>query len=169
LARKEVKAILVDEYSTQVKGLGKYFEQDYRELGHDAEWHIFRIVKVCQFHYEQTVNALQKKKKVPNGTILVKDCLIRSDICRILHEIPHLQTQESFVDSLTRVRTYAALPEAPKGLSTWLKHKNDNPWIFFYVCAGLQHTCLESFGPIRASLLILPKVLMHLHRDMVLD
>jgi hypothetical protein len=54
-----------------------------------------------------------------------------------LREIPFLQTQESFVDALERVRAYASLPEAPKGLSTWLKHKEDNPWIFLCVCAGL--------------------------------
>jgi hypothetical protein len=70
LTRKEVKAILVDEHSAQVKGLGKYFEQEYSELGHSAEWHIYRIVKVCQFHYGQTINALEKKKKVPTSIYL---------------------------------------------------------------------------------------------------
>ena len=72
LMRKEVKAILVDEHNVQVKGLGKYFEQEYTELGHNAEWHIYRIVKVCQFHYGQTIMTLEKKHKVPTRIILFK-------------------------------------------------------------------------------------------------
>jgi hypothetical protein len=76
LARKEIKAILVDEHNAQVKGLGKYFQQEYAELGHSAEWHIHRIVKVCQFHYGQTVTALEKKHKLPARMILFKMRLI---------------------------------------------------------------------------------------------
>jgi hypothetical protein len=54
-----------------------------------------------------------------------------------LREIPHLQTRESFIEALNRLRTYAASPAAPDGLITWLEHKDNNPWIFFCVCAGL--------------------------------
>jgi hypothetical protein len=64
LSRKDIKAILVDEHIAQVKGLGKYFEKEYGTLGHDADWHIYRIVKVCQFHYGQTVTVLEKKRGV---------------------------------------------------------------------------------------------------------
>jgi hypothetical protein len=59
-----IKAILVDEHAGQVKGLGRYFEREYRD--HDADWHILRIVRICRVHYERSINKLQAKG-VPEG------------------------------------------------------------------------------------------------------
>ena len=51
-----VKAILVDEHSGQMAGLGKYFEKEYPFQ--NRHWHITRIVKVCCVHYYRTINRL---------------------------------------------------------------------------------------------------------------
>ena len=55
-----VKAVLVDMHGGQIKGLGRYFQTEYRHEG-DAIWHVVRIVKVCQVHFERSIKALEKK------------------------------------------------------------------------------------------------------------
>jgi hypothetical protein len=54
-----------------------------------------------------------------------------------LREIPYFQTRESFVEVWNKIRTYAASSEAPEGLVTWVEHKENNPWIFLCLCAGV--------------------------------
>lgn len=61
-----IKAILVDEYAGQIKGLGRYFEKEYPY--HDADWHILCIVRVCRVHYERSLHKLEAKG-VPSGLL----------------------------------------------------------------------------------------------------
>jgi len=63
-----VKAILVDEHGGQIKGLGRYFAQEYPP--HDADWHILRLVKTCLVHYERSVQKLLDAS-VPKGSTLI--------------------------------------------------------------------------------------------------
>jgi hypothetical protein len=56
----QIRAILVDEHGGQIKGIGTYFASEYPAEG-DADWHVLRIVKVCQVHYERSINRLRAK------------------------------------------------------------------------------------------------------------
>lgn len=56
--QNRIKAILVDMHLGQVKGLGLHFANEYKE--HEIDWHIFRIVKVCQVHFLRSINELQR-------------------------------------------------------------------------------------------------------------
>ena len=62
-----IKAILVDEHGGQIKGLGRYFAQEYPF--HDAEWHILQVVKTCPVHYERSIRKLEGKG-LPKGLYL---------------------------------------------------------------------------------------------------
>src|SRR5436190_658828 len=53
----QIRAILVDEHGGQIKGIGTYFVSEYPA----ADWHVLRIVKVCQVHYERSINRLRAK------------------------------------------------------------------------------------------------------------
>ena len=59
LEEGRIRAILVDEDGGQIKGLGMYFANEFKQ--HDADWHVHHIVKVCQIHYKRSVNALLHK------------------------------------------------------------------------------------------------------------
>lgn len=62
-----IKAILVDEHGGQLRGLANYFANDADYKKHDGDWHVLRIIKTCQVHYERSINKL-KKKGVDEGT-----------------------------------------------------------------------------------------------------
>jgi len=59
VANSHIKAILIDEHGGQIKGLSHYFEQEYSP--HEANWHILRLVKMYQVHYEWSIKKLMMK------------------------------------------------------------------------------------------------------------
>jgi hypothetical protein len=65
-----IKAILVDEHGGQFRGLANYFANDADYKKKDGDWHILRIVKICQVHYERSINKL-KKRDVNEGIIII--------------------------------------------------------------------------------------------------
>jgi hypothetical protein len=54
-----IKAIIVDEHGGQMKGLGRYFVEQYPEFTSDE--HIAKIFKVCQTHYARSITKMEKK------------------------------------------------------------------------------------------------------------
>jgi hypothetical protein len=68
-----IKAILVDEHGGQIKGMGRYFSTEYPMYG-DAEWHILRIIKVCQVHFERSIKRLQSKGVSEGRSYLTFTC-----------------------------------------------------------------------------------------------
>ena len=46
----------------QIKGLGTYFVSEHPAEG-DADCHVLKIVKVCQVHYERSINRLNERCK----------------------------------------------------------------------------------------------------------
>jgi hypothetical protein len=63
-----IKAILVDEHGGQMRGIGQYFTTIFPS--DDADTHVLKIVKVCQNHYKDSINKLQKAG-VSEGTALI--------------------------------------------------------------------------------------------------
>ena len=60
--KTEIRAILVDLHSGQLKGIGRYFQKEYPSEGDGTpEWHTSRIIKCCQVHYERSVRKLEAK------------------------------------------------------------------------------------------------------------
>jgi hypothetical protein len=58
----QIKAILLDLHSAQMKGIGRYFQKEYPMKGDGtANWHTSRIVKLCQVHYERSIRKLEVK------------------------------------------------------------------------------------------------------------
>ena len=64
-----IRAILVDEEGAQIKGIGRYFEEKYP--GRDGHTHIRHIVKICQVHYERSIQRLVSKG-MPAGNHLFR-------------------------------------------------------------------------------------------------
>lgn len=64
-----IKTILVDEHGGQLRGLANYFANDANYKKNDGDWHILRIIKICQVHYERSINKL-KKRGVNEGIII---------------------------------------------------------------------------------------------------
>lgn len=67
-SQTRIKAVLMDMHAGQVKGLGLYFANEYKQ--HDMDWHISRIVKTCQVHYQRSIHEL-KRDGVPESIPLL--------------------------------------------------------------------------------------------------
>jgi len=61
-----IKAVLLDMHSGQMHGLGRYFVSKYPSH-EDANWHIPRIVKVCQVHFMRSIKKLRNSGNVPES------------------------------------------------------------------------------------------------------
>lgn len=60
--------------------------------------------------------------------------------------IPEVQSREAFDGIMSRVREHALLPTSyQKQLSDWLKHKDNNPWIFQGLCLPLSNMSRENW------------------------
>lgn len=58
----QIKAILLDLHSAQIKGINRYFQKEYPTNGDGtANWHTSCIVKLCQVHYERSIRKLEVK------------------------------------------------------------------------------------------------------------
>jgi hypothetical protein len=63
-----------------------------------------------------------------------------------LRIIPEVQSKEAFLGIMSRVREHALLPTRyKKQLGDWLKHKEDNPWIFQGLCFPMSNMSHESW------------------------
>ena len=60
-----IKAIIIDEHGSQMKGLGRYFTEKYLEYTSDE--YVAKIVKVYQTYYFRSITKLAKKS-VSKGT-----------------------------------------------------------------------------------------------------
>lgn len=54
-----IKAVLVDEHGGQIKGLGRYLEEQHPRK--EASSHVLALVKTCQVHYERSIKRLESK------------------------------------------------------------------------------------------------------------
>ena len=64
--------------------MGRYFEKEYQT--HEADWHIFRIVKTCHVYYDRSIRKLVAKG-IPKGCQYDK-AVLTLKFGNLLHEIP---------------------------------------------------------------------------------